>query len=227
MGTKFVALVSVAVGAVYGAGYIVTQPTASASTSINQTAVAPTSTSSNTNTTNNNSTNNTNGGSGSNTTAATAPNTTSSNSGTRSQTGSTSNNSTTSSATHTSTSSGTASNSTSKAASTAPKSPPKSSQPPATQQQWLDGTYQGSGSNAIGAIYVAVTIKSGKIANVQITQCDTHYPESYIDPVMPQAVIQQQQANVGYVSGATLSSFDFMNGVNQALAQAKNPNYKG
>ena len=72
-----------------------------------------------------------------------------------------------------------------------------------------------------------MTIKSDKITNVQITQCDTHYPQGYIDPIMPQAVVKEQIANVGYVSGATLSSYDFMNAVNQALQQAHNPKYTG
>jgi len=103
----------------------------------------------------------------------------------------------------------------------------KPSTPPAPPKKWLDGTYQGSGSNRIGSVAVAVTIKGGKITNVQITQCDTHYPESNIDPVMPQAVLQEQKADVGYVSSATLSSYDFMDAVTQSLQQAQNPKYTG
>ncbi|MCL6452698.1 MAG: FMN-binding protein [Alicyclobacillus sp.] len=96
-----------------------------------------------------------------------------------------------------------------------------------TAQRYLDGTYQGSASNRIGTVAVAVTIHSGKIAEVQITQCDTHYPEYDIDPVLPQYVVQHQSTQIPVVSGATLSTEDFYYAVLQALNQAKNPNYKG
>lgn len=94
-------------------------------------------------------------------------------------------------------------------------------------QQYLDGNYTGSASNRIGMVSVAVTISQGKIANVQITACDTHYPEGYIDPVLPDYVVSHQTTNIPVVSGATLSTEDFYYGVVQALSQAQNPNYKG
>jgi uncharacterized protein with FMN-binding domain len=98
---------------------------------------------------------------------------------------------------------------------------------PKTQPMYLDGTYTGSGSNRIGTVQVAVTIKNGKIVSADITGCYTHYPESYIDPVLPNEVVARQSADVDIVSGATLSSQDFADAVNQALSQAKNPNYGG
>lgn len=95
------------------------------------------------------------------------------------------------------------------------------------QQQYLDGTYNGSASNQIGTVAVAVTVKSGKITDVQITACDTHYPQAYIDPVLPDYVVSNQTTQIPVVSGATLSTEDFYYAVVQALSQAQNPNYKG
>ncbi|MGE5672645.1 MAG: FMN-binding protein [Mycobacterium leprae] len=84
---------------------------------------------------------------------------------------------------------------------------------------YKDGTYTGSGTNRFGTVSVAVTIKSGKISNVQITGCNTHYPESYISR-LPSQVISRQSAQVDFVTGATRSSEDFQAAVQQALRQA-------
>lgn len=89
------------------------------------------------------------------------------------------------------------------------------------QSQYRDGTYYGQGSNRIGTVEVAVTVSQGKIAVVEITRCSTHYPQSYIDPILPQEVVQTQSANVDVVSGATRSSEDFAAAVQQALGQAQ------
>ena len=86
---------------------------------------------------------------------------------------------------------------------------------------YLDGTYYGQGYNRIGSVTVAVTIKNDKIASAQITQCATHYPQYYIDPVLPDQVVARQSANVDIVSGATMSTEDFAVAVQQALDNAK------
>ncbi|WP_067623035.1 FMN-binding protein [Alicyclobacillus acidiphilus] len=111
-----------------------------------------------------------------------------------------------------------------KQSSSSDKPSSKASKP---QPKYLDGTYYGSGTDQIGTVSVAVTIQGGKIANVEITACETHYPESYIDPVLPDQVVARQNANIDYVSGATLSSYDFANAVQQALQEALNPKYSG
>ncbi|MBL0385259.1 FMN-binding protein [Tumebacillus sp. ITR2] len=85
---------------------------------------------------------------------------------------------------------------------------------------YKDGTYTGMGSNRIGSVEVAVTIQGGKIAAVEITNCDTHYPQSRIDGLPAQAV-ERQSSKVDTVSGATKSTDDFRNAMNQALAQAQ------
>ncbi len=85
---------------------------------------------------------------------------------------------------------------------------------------YKDGTYTGMSSNRIGGVQVAVTIKSKKIASVQITDCTTSYSESNIAG-LPDQVVARQSANVDLVSGATLSSEDFQGAVQQALQQAQ------
>jgi uncharacterized protein with FMN-binding domain len=87
------------------------------------------------------------------------------------------------------------------------------------KSKYRDGTYTGQGSNRIGSVEVAVTIKSDKITNVQITDCNTHYSESYITQ-LPQQVLQRQNEKVDVVSGATKSTEDFRTAVRQALDQA-------
>jgi uncharacterized protein with FMN-binding domain len=89
------------------------------------------------------------------------------------------------------------------------------------QGKYQDGTYHGSGSNHIGSVEVAVTIKNSKISSAEITNCTTSYPQSDIDG-LPQQVVQRQSANVDFVSGATKSSEDFQAAVEEALQQAQN-----
>jgi uncharacterized protein with FMN-binding domain len=67
---------------------------------------------------------------------------------------------------------------------------------------------------------VAVTVQSGRIAAVDITDCRTQYPESFIDG-LPAQVVARQSAQVDLVSGATYSSRAFQSAVSQALAQAR------
>jgi len=90
----------------------------------------------------------------------------------------------------------------------------------AVQTKYHDGTYKGQGSNRIGSVEVAVTIKQDKITSVQITNCDTSYSESHIDG-LPQQVVDRQSDNVDVVSGATRSTEDFQAAVDQALQQAE------
>jgi uncharacterized protein with FMN-binding domain len=106
--------------------------------------------------------------------------------------------------------------------------PTKSSQPQApastptkSSQVYKDGTYNGSGSNRRGSIQVAVTIKSDKITDVEISHFAMHYT---IDDVvgLPQEVVQKQSAQVKNVSGATYSTQAFEDAVQGALSQARN-----
>jgi uncharacterized protein with FMN-binding domain len=85
---------------------------------------------------------------------------------------------------------------------------------------YKDGTYTGMGSNRRGSIQVAVTIKSDKITDVQVSNFAMHYSESDIVG-MPEEVVQKQSAKVTNVSGATYSTQAFQNAVQDALSQAQ------
>lgn len=89
------------------------------------------------------------------------------------------------------------------------------------QGQYNDGEYRGSGSNQYGVLSVLLTISQGKIASVRITNYAMHYPQSYIDPTMPDEVIAKQTWDVYGVSGATASSDNFAEAVYNALQKAK------
>ncbi|NOU86041.1 FMN-binding protein [Paenibacillus sp. LMG 31460] len=86
---------------------------------------------------------------------------------------------------------------------------------------YKEGTYLGTGSNRRGSIQVAVTIKSDKITDVEISHFAMHYT---IDDVvgLPQEVMQKQSAQVRNVSGATYSTQAFKDAVQDALSQARN-----
>jgi len=90
-----------------------------------------------------------------------------------------------------------------------------------SQGKYRNGTYNGQGSNRIGAVEVAVTVNKGKIISCEITNCSTHYSVSAIDPALPQEVVARQSGNVDVVSGATRSTEDFQTAVQQALDQAQ------
>ncbi len=207
MSPKFVVLSALAVGAIYATGYSVS---ATGSTAL----AASGSTTSNVS--------GGNSGQASSGSAAAQANGSS-------QTGSQSGTQTTASHASGNNATNTSTNSKKKSGGSSKKSGGSSSQSKTanTTQQYLDGTYSGSAANQIGAIAVNVTIQGGKIANVQITACYTHYPESYIDPVLPDYVVAHQTTQIPVVSGATLSTEDFYYAVVQALQSAQNPNYKG
>lgn len=101
-----------------------------------------------------------------------------------------------------------------------------SSNPPAQQGKYKDGTYTGSVADAFyGNIQVQVTISSGKISDVQFLQYPNDRNTSIMInqqamPYLKQEAIQSQSANVDIVSGATDSSQAFIQSMQSALAQA-------
>lgn len=99
----------------------------------------------------------------------------------------------------------------------------KSPKTPAKKLTHKNGTYTGVGETRIGAVQVQIKLLNDKITNVQITGYSTHYPISYIDPVLPQELLARQDVNkIDVVSGATLSTEDFYYAVQSCLQQAKN-----
>ncbi|MGC8488817.1 MAG: FMN-binding protein [Clostridia bacterium] len=86
---------------------------------------------------------------------------------------------------------------------------------------YKDGTFNGNAANAYGTLSVSVTIAGGKISSVQITSYSMHYPQSFIDPQLNQEVVAAQTYNVMLVSGATASSYNFLQAVYNALQSAR------
>jgi uncharacterized protein with FMN-binding domain len=101
----------------------------------------------------------------------------------------------------------------------APVSTPTASSQP--KSLYKDGIYKGTGSNRRGSIQVAVTIKSDKITDVEISHFAMHYSERDVVG-LPSEVLQKQSAQVQNVSGATYSTQAFEDAVQEALSQARN-----
>jgi uncharacterized protein with FMN-binding domain len=90
-----------------------------------------------------------------------------------------------------------------------------------TKQLYKNGTFTGTGMNRRGSIEVAVTMKNDKITDVQISNWGMHYSECDVVG-LPNEVLQNQNAQVNNVSGATYSTQAFADAVQAALSQAQN-----
>ncbi|MFC4799594.1 FMN-binding protein [Neobacillus sp. GCM10023253] len=86
---------------------------------------------------------------------------------------------------------------------------------------YKNGTFTGMGENRRGSIEVAVTIQNDKITDVEISDFAMHYSESDVVG-LPNEVLQNQNAQVSNVSGATYSTQAFQDAVQDALYQAQN-----
>ena len=96
-----------------------------------------------------------------------------------------------------------------------------------TSAAFKDGSYTGSVADAQwGYIQVKAVISGGKITDVQFLQ----YPNereysvqvnSIADPQLTQEAIQSQSAQVDVVTGATDTSYAFMQSLGDALSQAQ------
>ena len=102
---------------------------------------------------------------------------------------------------------------------TATPAPAKSTTQNASQ--YKDGSYTAWGSSRRGDVQVDVTITSGNIAKVTITDSTTQYPVAWISR-LPGQVVAAQSANIPLISGATYSSMAFRSAVATALNQAQN-----
>jgi uncharacterized protein with FMN-binding domain len=81
---------------------------------------------------------------------------------------------------------------------------------------YKDGTYLGWGTCRHGMIQASVVIKDGRIHSATIAQCETAYPCEWIG-VLPSQVVTNQGANVDIVTGASDSSYAFMDAVAAAI----------
>jgi uncharacterized protein with FMN-binding domain len=84
---------------------------------------------------------------------------------------------------------------------------------------YADGTYTGTGTSRHGNITVAVVIQGGKITSAAVSDCQTRYPCSDVNPLVS-AVLTNQTVPTNNVSGATDSSRAYKTAVTQALQKA-------
>jgi uncharacterized protein with FMN-binding domain len=98
---------------------------------------------------------------------------------------------------------------------------------PSSSSGLKDGTYTGQDyPNQFGDVQVKVVISGGKITDVQPIQLPYDRQRSaeisqYAAPQLHDEVIQQQSANIDYLSGATYTSYSYAQSVQSALDQAK------
>lgn len=85
--------------------------------------------------------------------------------------------------------------------------------------KYKDGTFTGWGECTHGSIQASVVIESGKIASVAIARCETAYSCGWIAN-LPGEVVDWQTSNTDWVTGATDSSYAFMDAVAAALKAA-------
>ena len=101
--------------------------------------------------------------------------------------------------------------------------------PPTDVQTGLyrDGSYKGMVADAYyGQVQVQVNIQNGKIANVQFLDYPhdrrtSQYINSQAMPMLQSETVQAQNAQVDFISGATLTSQAFVQSLQSALDQAK------
>ncbi len=92
--------------------------------------------------------------------------------------------------------------------------------------RYVDGVYAGSEADAgWGYVNVSVTITNGEVTDVAILEYPNHRNRSqeinyYAMPELIQEAIQSQSAEVDIVSGATDTSFAFIQSLDFALQQA-------
>ena len=105
--------------------------------------------------------------------------------------------------------------------------PQSSRSTPAFSQSWHDGTYTGSVADAFyGNVQVQATIKNGQITNVAFLQSPNDRSTSIMInrqamPLLRQEALQNQNAQVDIISGATQTSEAFRQSLQSALNQAQ------
>ena len=115
--------------------------------------------------------------------------------------------------------SGTSSPSTGTSAKSSPATPAKAA---AT----ASGKFKGSAVRTrYGSFQVQITVAAGKITDISMLQSGSQDGTSqqitgYALPMLIQAVLQQQTANVGYVSGASYTTQGFEGAVQSAMQAA-------
>jgi uncharacterized protein with FMN-binding domain len=91
---------------------------------------------------------------------------------------------------------------------------------------YKDGTYNGSTSGTpYGNVQVAAVISGGKIVDIKFLQMPDSEGESIMhtnqsEPLLKQSALDNQNAHIDFVTGATDTSFGFEQSLQAALNQA-------
>lgn len=100
----------------------------------------------------------------------------------------------------------------------------QTTQKPANEQKskYQDGVYQGSGKGFGGTVKVELEIQDGKIISAKVLSAKKE-TKQFLNKAkaLLQDVVEKQDGEVDAVSGATYSSNGILEGVQEALAQAK------
>jgi uncharacterized protein with FMN-binding domain len=97
---------------------------------------------------------------------------------------------------------------------------PAPAPPAVAAAAFKDGTYYGWGSCRHGDIEAAVVIEAGRITSARVERCLTRYSCNWVEPIPPR-ILLKQGTTYDYVSGATESSDAFQDAVAEALSKAK------
>lgn len=90
------------------------------------------------------------------------------------------------------------------------------------QKKYKDGIYEGIGNGFRPGLKVSVTVKNGKISDIQIVSSnETPRYSDQATSIVPDEIIKSQSANVDAVSGATRTSDGIIEAVQNALSQAQ------
>lgn len=89
-----------------------------------------------------------------------------------------------------------------------------------TETEYKDGVYIGKGTGFKGTITATVTIRNGKIAEIELENEADDEPFFTNASALTDTIIQAQNTEVDVVSGATYSSKGILEAVDNALAQA-------
>ena len=101
-----------------------------------------------------------------------------------------------------------------------------SSSAPTPSKGYKDGTYTGPTENTpYGPVEISVVVSGGKISNINFLQMPSDLEHSamltqYSEPLLKQTTLQAQNANIDFVSGATVTSSGYQQSLQAALDQA-------
>lgn len=83
-----------------------------------------------------------------------------------------------------------------------------------------DGVYPGKAGGYMGPVRVAVTVKAGRIDEVEVTACRDGRARKAVREI-PRRIVRANSAEVDAVSGATITSGAIKGAVRQALEEAR------